>query len=128
MGALLALASSLTWGVADFMGGLAARRAGPVHVLAVSYPAGALVVTCFALFLIPGEISTGVLIWGTLAGFIGALGIGLLYLALVHGPMGIVSPTCSLVRYRSSWGCCAGSRSRPWPFSESFVPGSPWCW
>ena len=39
MGALLALASSVTWGVADFMGGLAARRAGPVHVLAVAYPA-----------------------------------------------------------------------------------------
>ena len=97
MGALLALASSLTWGVADFMGGLAARRAGPVHVLAVSYPAGALVVTCFALFLIPGEISTGVLIWGTLAGFIGALGIGLLYLALVHGPMGIVSPITAVL-------------------------------
>ena len=97
MGALLALASSLTWGVADFMGGLAARRAGPVHVLAVSYPAGAVVVTCFALFLIPGEISTGVLVWGTVAGGIGALGIGLLYLALLHGPMGIVSPVTAVL-------------------------------
>ncbi|MDA3022949.1 MAG: DMT family transporter [Actinomycetota bacterium] len=97
MGALLALASSLTWGVADFMGGLAARRVGPVHVLAVSYPAGAVVVTFFALFVIPGEISAGVLIWGTLSGIIGALGICLLYLALVHGPMGIVSPITAVL-------------------------------
>ena len=97
MGALLALASSVTWGVADFMGGLAARRAGPIHVLAVSYPAGAVVVTCFALFVIPGELSAEVLIWGTLAGCIGALGIGLLYLALSRGPMGIVSPITAVM-------------------------------
>jgi drug/metabolite transporter (DMT)-like permease len=97
MGALLALASSVTWGVADFMGGLAARRAGPVHVLAVSYPAGAIVLTFFALFLIPGEFSTGVVIWGGVAGCVGALAIGLLYLALSRGPMGIVSPITAVM-------------------------------
>ncbi|MDA3022186.1 MAG: hypothetical protein O2943_05910 [Actinomycetota bacterium] len=58
MAALLALISSLSWGVADFVGGLAARRAGTAQVLAVSYPAGAVVITIFALTIIPGELST----------------------------------------------------------------------
>ena len=97
MGVLLALVSSLTWGVADFMGGLASRRAGPVHVLSVSYPAGAVVLTIFAIFVIPGELSTGVLLWGTGAGVVGALAIGLLYAALSRGPMGIVSPVTAVM-------------------------------
>lgn len=56
MAALLALISSLSWGVADFVGGLAARRAGTAQVLAVSYPAGAVVITIFALTIIPREL------------------------------------------------------------------------
>lgn len=97
MGALLALLSSLTWGVADFMGGLAARRAGPVHVLSVSYPAGAIVLTLLAIFVIPGELSVEVLGYGAVAGTIGAVAIGLLYLALARGPMGIVSPITAVM-------------------------------
>ena len=92
MGILLALGSSLTWGIADFMGGVSARRAGPVHVLVISYPAGAIVLTLIAKFIISGAFSLGVLLWGTLAGIIGAAAIGLLYVALARGPMGIVSP------------------------------------
>jgi drug/metabolite transporter (DMT)-like permease len=97
MGALLALLSSLTWGVADFMGGLAARRAGPVQVLSVSYPAGAIVLTLLAIFIIPGELSTEVVVYGAAAGAIGAVAIGLLYLALARGPMGIVSPVTAVM-------------------------------
>ena len=73
MGVLLALISSLTWGVADFMGGLASRKAGPVHVLSVSYPAGAVVLTAIAILVIPGQLSTEVLIWGASAGVVGAV-------------------------------------------------------
>ncbi len=97
MGVLLALASSLTWGVADFMGGLASRRAGPVQVLSVSYPAGAIVITLFAILVIPGSLSSGVLIWGVGAGIVGAVAIGLLYAALSRGPMGIVSPVTAVM-------------------------------
>ena len=97
MGVLLALLSSLTWGVADFMGGLASRRAGPVHVLSVSYPAGAVVLTLLAIFVIPGDLSTEVLAYGAVAGVIGAAAIGLLYVALARGPMGIVSPITAVM-------------------------------
>ena len=97
MGALLALLSSLSWGVADFMGGLAARRVGPIQVLAVSYPAGAVLLTLLAFFVIPGEVSVELLPYALAAGLIGALAIGLLYAALTRGPMGVVSPLTAVM-------------------------------
>lgn len=97
LGAFLALLSSLSWGVADFIGGLAARRAGPVQVLAVAYPAGAVVLTLVALFVIPGNLTPAVLPYAFVAGAIGALAIGLLYAALTRGPMGVVSPITAVM-------------------------------
>ncbi len=97
MAALLAALSSLSWGVADFIGGLAARRAGTVQVLAVSYPAGAVVLTAVAIWIIPGSLTTEVLPYALVAGTVGALAIGLLYAALTRGPMGIVSPVTAVM-------------------------------
>jgi drug/metabolite transporter (DMT)-like permease len=95
--ALLALISSLSWGVADFVGGLAARRAGSAQVLAVSYPAGAVVITIFALTIIPGELSTELFGYALVTGVIGSIAIALLYAALVRGQMGIVSPITAVM-------------------------------
>lgn len=97
MAALFALISSVSWGVADFVGGLAARRAGSAQVLAVSYPAGAVVITIFALTIIPGELSTDLIGYALVTGTIGAIAIALLYAALVRGQMGIVSPITAVM-------------------------------
>lgn len=97
MAALLALISSFSWGVADFVGGLAARRAGTAQVLAVSYPAGAVVITIFALTIIPGEFSTALFGYALVTGIIGSIAIALLYAALVRGQMGIVSPITAVM-------------------------------
>lgn len=97
MAALLALLSSLSWGTSDFMGGLAARRVGAVRVLAVSYPAGAVLITFLSLVVIPGEWSSGTVSIGLVAGIVGALAIGLLYAALSRGQMGIVSPITAVL-------------------------------
>lgn len=95
--ALLALLSSLSWGVADFIGGLAARRAGSAQVLAVTYPAGGIVITIFALTVIPGELSTGLIGYALVTGIIGSIAIALLYAALTRGQMGIVSPITAVM-------------------------------
>lgn len=95
--ALLALLSSLSWGVADFMGGLAARRAGSAQVLAVSYPSGAVLITFLALFVIPGELSTDLMGISVLTGIVGSIAIALLYAALVRGQMGVVSPITAVM-------------------------------
>lgn len=97
MGAFLALASSLSWGVADFLGGMASRRAGAVQVLAVSYPAGGLVITLMAMFVIPGHLSMAVVPYAVVAGLLGAVAIGLFYAAMNRGPMGVISPITAVM-------------------------------
>ena len=97
MAALLALLSSLAWGTSDFMGGLAARRVGAIRVLAVSYPAGAVLITILALIVIPGQWSWTTVGVGVIAGSVGAVAIGLLYAALARGQMGIVSPITAVL-------------------------------
>jgi hypothetical protein len=95
--ALLALISSFSWGVADFLGGLAARRAGTAQVLAVTYPAGAIAITFLAIFVVPGILSAGLIGISMLAGAVGTIAIVLLYAALVRGQMGVVSPVTAAV-------------------------------
>ena len=97
MGPLLALISSATWGVADFLGGLASRKTQIARVLPVSYLSGAIAVTFFAIFLIPGEINQDSFVYGFFAAFFGVPAIALLYIALSRGPMGIVSPITALM-------------------------------
>jgi drug/metabolite transporter (DMT)-like permease len=96
MPALLALLSSIAWGLADFNGGLATRRVGALRILAVSYPAGALGLTLFALLIVPGTISSGVLWLSVYTAVVGTIAMFLLYAALAIGPMGIVSPLTAL--------------------------------
>ena len=97
MAPLLALISSLTWGLADFLGGLASRRTRIVRVLPISYLSGAVVVTFFSIFLIPGELNSDSYLYGFFAAFFGVPAIALLYVALSRGPMGIVSPITALM-------------------------------
>ena len=97
VGALLALVSSVSWGVADFVGGLAARRAGTAQVLSVSYPTGAILLTFLATFVIKGDLTAQVIPYAIAAGIIGGTAMWLLYAALTRGPMGIVSPITAVM-------------------------------
>jgi drug/metabolite transporter (DMT)-like permease len=97
MAALLALISSITWGSADFLGGIAARRVGALRVLTVSYPAGVVVLIPIAIWLLPGQLSGDVALWAIAGGAVGAVAMVLLYGALARGPMGIVSPLTAVM-------------------------------
>ena len=96
MGALLALISSIAWGSADVAGGLGARRVGSVRIIAVNYPAGAIILTVFALFVVPGTIDREVILLSMVTAILGTIGMILLYAALAVGPMGIVSPLTAI--------------------------------
>jgi drug/metabolite transporter (DMT)-like permease len=96
MAAALALLSSLIWGVSDFLGGFASRRASPLRVMVVATPAGAVLLFAIAP-LIDGQLTTEAIWWGIAAGTAGSLGMGLLYQALAMGPMGIVSPLTAVI-------------------------------
>jgi drug/metabolite transporter (DMT)-like permease len=92
--AALALLSSLLWGVADFVGGLASRRSTPIRTLAITMPAGLVAIVPVA-FVVGGE--GGDVAIGVAAGVCGALGILALYAALTAGPMGVVSPVAAVI-------------------------------
>jgi len=91
MAAFLALISSLMWGTADFFGGFVSKKIPANKVLVLSYPVGLLFLLIYA-FMLPGEITLNGLIIGSIAGVVGILAMGSLYLALAIGPMGVMSP------------------------------------
>lgn len=93
---LLAIASALFYGAADFMGGLATRRAGTIPIVALSQLSG-LVLLALMLPLLPATSpSRADLLWGVSAGFTGGVGVALLYRALAIGRMAVVAPTTAV--------------------------------
>ncbi|MFY9469696.1 MAG: DMT family transporter [Solirubrobacterales bacterium] len=88
----MALASAVSWGIADFLGGMQARRFAVPIVLLGSSVGGAL----FALvaLLVSGQKmpAAGELLLGSLAGVVGLVALGAFYRALAIGTMSIVAP------------------------------------
>jgi drug/metabolite transporter (DMT)-like permease len=93
---LFAVASSLTYGCADFAGGLAARRAHILRVVAITAPAS-LAVGLLLLPLLGGRWSPAGVAWGAASGIASAAAFTLLYQCLSMGPMGVLSPITALV-------------------------------
>jgi drug/metabolite transporter (DMT)-like permease len=92
----LAAASSLGYGVADFAGGVAARHAPVLRVVAVTL----LVSLAFEVALLPavgGRWTAAVLLWGGAAGLASAAASALLYRSLALGPMSVLSPVTAVV-------------------------------
>ncbi|MFL5915392.1 MAG: EamA family transporter [Gaiellaceae bacterium] len=98
IGVALALAASLSWGIADFGGGIGTRRVQVVWVLVVSQVAGLALVGALALVTQPHPPSGRELAWGAFGGVMGAVGLGSFYRALAVGTMGIVGPISATVR------------------------------
>jgi drug/metabolite transporter (DMT)-like permease len=93
--ALFALAAAALYGCADFLGGVATRRARALSILPASALAGLLVVIVAALAA--GEsVHTAGFVWGLAAGAVGGVGLIIFYAGLAEGPMTIVAPTSAL--------------------------------
>jgi drug/metabolite transporter (DMT)-like permease len=91
------LFASLSWGVSDFSGGLATKRAAVMGVVAVAHVIGLGLMIAFAIST--NEVVPPVedLIWGSLAGLAGLVGIAALYRALAGGRMGLAAPTAAVL-------------------------------
>ncbi|GAA5145125.1 DMT family transporter [Pseudonocardia eucalypti] len=92
---MLAGVAAMTFGVADFLGGSAARRVPSVVVAVLAQVAG-LILLLTVLFALPSALVPAALLWGALAGAAGGAGIPLLYRALAAGPMNVVAPLVAL--------------------------------
>ena len=111
--AIAALSSSL-WGFADFLGGLAARRA-PAPLVTCFSGIAALAVLGLGMMFMPGNPTAVDLAWGAAAGACGAAGATLMYRALALGPMSLASPVFSLIGLTVPvvFGLAAGERPTP---------------
>jgi drug/metabolite transporter (DMT)-like permease len=92
----VALPAALAYGVADFAGGLATRRAPVLTVTLVAQLAG-LVALVPALWLLPGRPTGAALGIGAVAGVAGTAGLLLYLRGLAVGPMGVVAPLSAVV-------------------------------
>lgn len=86
------LAASISWGTSDFSGGIAARRAPIVGVMAFSYTMGLSLLVGLALLWGEALPSLPDLLWGGAAGLAGTVGLSALYRALAFGRMGVAAP------------------------------------
>ncbi len=89
--AVLGLLSALTYGVGDFLAGLASRHDSPLRVVALSHPLAAAAMGLTALLLGLPLPPAADLWWGAAAGAVGLVAVLAFYKALAVGPMGAVS-------------------------------------
>jgi drug/metabolite transporter (DMT)-like permease len=92
---VLALASAVVYGAADFLGGLSSRRASVFGVVAVSQLVGLLAL----LVLLPwlgGPVGPSDLAWGAAAGVAGATGLVLFFRTLARGVMSVIAPVTAV--------------------------------
>jgi drug/metabolite transporter (DMT)-like permease len=92
LAAVLALASSLSWGLSDFLGGFQSRRHPLLAVMVLSQGfAFALVVVAIAAGAAT-EHDTAATLWAAGSGVIGVIALTSFYRALAIGTMSIVAP------------------------------------
>lgn len=93
---LLALGSSVAYGLTDFLGGIAARRAHIFLLGTITQPFGLVILLVIAP-LVGGTVTSEVWFWGAVSGLGGAFAYVLLFRALAMGPMSVASPISALV-------------------------------
>lgn len=91
-----AILSSVIYGTADFMGGLAGRRAPVLTATLLSQLVG-LAALLIAAPLMGGAPARADLVWGACAGIAGSLGVLLLYHVLATGTVSTAAPLVSMV-------------------------------
>src|SRR5712671_1417622 len=109
---ILALAAAVLYGTADFLGGVASRRASVFAVLAMTVPAGALVVVVVASLgeapWLGGFLGHGLgsptsvggwsaFGWAAASGICGASGLIAFYAGFAAAPISVVAPVAALV-------------------------------
>ncbi|MGW4032055.1 EamA family transporter [Streptomyces sp. NPDC004838] len=96
MVALFALATALLWGLADFGGGLLTRRIPALTVVVASQAIAAVVLGGIVVATGAWQEAGPRLWYAVAAGAVGPAALFCFYKALALGPMGVVSPMCSL--------------------------------
>jgi drug/metabolite transporter (DMT)-like permease len=92
----ISLASALSWGISDFLGGLTSRRVPVLGVLAVSQPAGLVLIAVMIVIFGADPISADKFAIAALAGAASLGGLWAFYAAMAMGTVSVVAPIASL--------------------------------
>lgn len=97
MAVLLGLLAAITYGTADFLGGLGTKRNPAIRVALISQACGLAVYLVILPLLPEGRFTGEAWLWGGLAGLTGAVGLAFLYRGLAHGRMSVVAPITAVI-------------------------------
>lgn len=90
------LASALTWGAADYCGGLASRKARPYQAVLLGEAAGLVILLVGASLSSEAPIRWNAWLMCTIAGSMGVLGLLLFFQSMAAGKMSIAAPVSTL--------------------------------
>jgi len=123
---ILALAAAVLYGTADFLGGVASRRASVFAVLALTVPAGAVVMLLVALLAqvpalgghgglgSPASVGDWSAVgWAAASGVCGAAGLMAFYAGFATAPISVVAPVAALVSAVLPVGVAIAGGERP---------------
>jgi drug/metabolite transporter (DMT)-like permease len=91
----LAFLSSVSWGLADFVGGLKSRTLPLLNVLVASQVTGLVLIASFVAIRGEGAPGGDFAVFAALSGLAGVVGLAAFYRALAVGNMGVVAPISS---------------------------------
>lgn len=89
---VLAFASSVSWGTADFLGGIKSRQLPLLNVLVASQGVGLALIAMFVVVRGDGPPAGQFALWAALSGLAGVVGLAAFYRGLAVGNMGVVAP------------------------------------
>ncbi len=119
---LLALASSVAWGTADFFAGVASRRRPAVAVVGWTQGLALLVISVLVALRWDTVTWDGWPLWALAAGLSGMTGLICFYSALSAGTMGVVAPIAALgVVVPVALGVASGEVPSPWAWVGMLV-------
>ncbi|MBT8192008.1 MAG: DMT family transporter [Acidimicrobiia bacterium] len=112
MSPLLALLSAVTFGAADFLGGVATRQSERVLAVVVLSQLAGLTIVLVVLAAAGGELIREDIGWAAGAGVAGSAGLVLLYRGLGIGTMSVVAPLSAMLAavVPVVWGLSTGER------------------
>jgi drug/metabolite transporter (DMT)-like permease len=91
------LSAALTWGAADFSGGLATKTVNPFRVVVVAHATGLVFMIALALAFGEPMASGRAMLFGAIAGAVGGIGLAAFYKSLAVGTMGINAPLSAVI-------------------------------
>ncbi len=93
----LSLSAAVTWGAADFSGGIATKNANPFRVVVVAHLTGLIFMVALVLVAREPIASARALAFGAAAGAVGGIGLAACYQSLAVGKMGINAPLSAVI-------------------------------